>query len=145
MSESKSKHAANTLDDFDVALAEANAAVADDVDESRMNGGATTEQGKSHDQFASRSITTAAQLRAGPGRSELPDELQSANKDDTSCDVCGVSFLVYSEMKVGCQARTCSMLPRHQQQPVHRIWRQEWKPPKLKSEHGGQKLNKLAV
>ena len=76
---SAAKHAASAMDDLDAALAEAELVVGEGQD---------------------RTITHKSQLHDGPGRSELPQELQDASKGDTVCDVCGVSFLVYSEMKV---------------------------------------------
>jgi len=101
---SASRHAANAIDDLDAVLAEAAAVVTESDDQHGTTGVAIPSQ----EDFAGRSITTAAQLRGGPGRSELPDELRNADKGDTSCDVCGVSFLVYSEMKVcpGCDVET---------------------------------------
>ena len=86
------------MDDLDAVLAEAAAVVEHSGDQYDSN----SDAGLPPAELGGRSITTAAQLRAGPGRSELPDELRDADKGDTSCDVCGVSFLVYSEMKVSC-------------------------------------------
>ncbi len=96
MSANSTKHAANAMDDLDAVLTEAAAVVADSDGQEYSQDGTPDEL----KEFHGRSITTAAQLRGGPDRSELPDELRNADKGDTSCDVCGVSFLVYSEMKV---------------------------------------------
>ena len=42
---------------------------------------------------------TREDLYAGPTADDLPDDLRYAPQDDTVCEFCGVSFLVYSEMR----------------------------------------------
>jgi len=44
-------------------------------------------------------VITAESLRNGPTSDSLPDDLKYASADDTACEYCGVSFLVYSEMR----------------------------------------------
>ncbi|RYE97564.1 MAG: hypothetical protein EOO41_03380, partial [Methanobacteriota archaeon] len=43
--------------------------------------------------------STRAELYAGPGPEGLPADLQTAGRDVTACAVCGVSYLIYSEVQ----------------------------------------------
>jgi hypothetical protein len=42
---------------------------------------------------------TVDELHNGPGREALPERAQQMTKSDTVCSFCGVSYLVFSEMK----------------------------------------------
>ena len=42
---------------------------------------------------------TRHELHNGPGREKLPEEVRSMSRDETVCKFCGVSYLVFSEIK----------------------------------------------
>ena len=42
---------------------------------------------------------TKKELRNGPSKEDLPEEVQSMDRADCVCRFCGVSYLVFSEMK----------------------------------------------